>query len=227
MLDITVKVPMQIAAIETEDVHVTKGQAAFEKLCECAAGYRATYTGHAPEFLGAIEGVQVARSLFHALGMDPTKTRPASEALLRRALKGQSLFRINTLFDVVNWCSLDFLLPICVYDRDRISGSVVVRPGKPDETYQALSGKEVSLFGRYVLADDVGPFGNPVTDSLRTAVGEDTGNGLAVVFTPALCGDHSVNRIDVGFCAGFDDIGRDSSSDELPAFFADSHGRLA
>ena len=103
MLDITVKVPMQIASIETEDVHVTKGQSAFEKLCECAAGYRVKYTGHAPDSLGAIEGVQVARSLFRALGMDPTKTRPASEALLRRALKDQSLFCINTLVDVVSW----------------------------------------------------------------------------------------------------------------------------
>ena len=184
MLDITMKVPMQIAAIETEDVHVTKDRAAFEKLCECAAGYRAKCTEHGPDSLGAIEGVQVARSLFHALGMDPTKTRPASEALLRRALKGQSLFCVNTLVDVVNWSSLDSLLPICVYDRDKISGAVVVRPGKHDETYQALTGKEMKLRERYVLADDKGPFGNPVSDSLRTAIGEATSNALAVVFAP-------------------------------------------
>lgn len=184
MLDITLEVPMQIATIEAEGVRVTKEPGAFEKLQECAREYEAQYANCGPNPLGAVEGLKVARSLFHALGMDPTKTRPASEALLRRALKGQSLFRINTLVDVVNWCSLDFLLPICVYDRERISGSVVVRPGKPDETYQALSGKDVSLSGRYVLADDVGPFGNPVTDSLRTAVGEDTSSGLAIVFTP-------------------------------------------
>ena len=209
MLGITVKVPMQIASIETEDVHVTKGQSAFEKLCECAAGYRVKYTGHAPDSLGAIEGVQVARSLFHALGMNPTKTRPASEALLRRALKGQSLFCINTLVDVVNWCSLDSLLPICVYDRDKISGSVVVRPGKHDETYQALTGKEVNLRDRYVLADGTGPFGNPVTDSLRTAIGEDTSNALAVIFAPTdydaeeltRCARATADRI-VEFCGG-------------------------
>ncbi|MHC4696081.1 MAG: B3/B4 domain-containing protein [Planctomycetota bacterium] len=184
MLDVTVEVPMQIATIEVEGAHVTRERAAFDKLQECAGEYEARYGKSEPNPLGAVEGVSVARSLFHALGMDPTKTRPASEALLRRALKGQSLFCINTLVDVVNWCSLDFLLPICVYDRDKISGHVVARPGEPDETYKALTGKDANLSGKYVLVDDTGPFGNPVTDSLRTAIGEDTANAVAIIFTP-------------------------------------------
>ena len=183
MLEITMKVPMQIAAVEVEGLRVTKERTAFEKLGECAAAYKAKYADRGPDALGELEGVKSARSLFHALGMDPTKTRPASEALLRRALKGQPLFCINTLVDVVNWCSLDSLLPICVYDRDRISGPVVVRPGDPGETYKSLSGKDVNLQARYVLADDAGSFGNPVTDSLRTATGEHTANAVALLFT--------------------------------------------
>jgi DNA/RNA-binding domain of Phe-tRNA-synthetase-like protein len=184
MLEFTMKVPMQIAAIEVEGLRVTKERTAFERLQGCAAGYDTKYAEQGSSSPGAVEGLDVARNLFRALGMDPTKTRPASEALLRRALKRQSLFCVNTLVDVVNWCSLEFLLPICVYDRDRISGPVVIRPGEADETYPALSGKEVNLRGRYVLADDTGPFGNPVTDSLRTAISEDTVSALAIVFTP-------------------------------------------
>ncbi len=184
MLGITMEVPMQIATIEAEGVRVTRERVAFDKLQECAREYEARYGKSGSNPLGAIDGVSVARSLFHALGMDPTKTRPASEALLRRALKGQSLFCINTLVDVVNWCSLDFLLPICVYDRDKISGRVVARPGEPDETYKALTGKDANLSGKYVLADDTGPFGNPVTDSLRTGIGEDTTNAVAIIFAP-------------------------------------------
>lgn len=209
MLEITMKVRMQIAAIEVEGLRVSKEQTAFERLKECAARYQLEYAGDELNLLAEIEGVKAARSLFHALGMDPTKTRPASEALLRRALKGQSPFCINTLVDVVNWCALDSLLPICVYDRDKISGPVVIRPGEPEETYQALSGKEVNLRSRYVLADDAGPFGNPVTDSLRTAVGEESRNALAVIFTPTEYEPDQLtararatgNRI-VEFCAG-------------------------
>ena len=184
MLEFVMKVPMQIAAIEVEGVRVAKERSAFEKLQECAAGYHAKHAEEGSASLAAVEGLDVARTLFRALGMDPTKTRPASEALLRRALKGQALFSINTLVDVVNWSSLDFLLPICVYDRDRISGAIVVRPGEPEETYRSLSGKDVNLRGRYVLADDMGPLGNPVTDSQRTAIGQDTTNALAIIFTP-------------------------------------------
>jgi DNA/RNA-binding domain of Phe-tRNA-synthetase-like protein len=175
---------MQIGAIEVEGARVTKERIAFEKLQDCAADYRTKYAEQGSSSPGAAAGLDVARKLFRALGMDPTKTRPASEALLRRAIKGQAMFCVNTLVDVVNWCSLESLLPICVYDRDRISGPIVARPGEDDETYRALTGKDVNLRGRYVLADGVGPFGNPVTDSLRTAISEDTVNALAIVFAP-------------------------------------------
>ena len=48
------------------------------------------------------------RGLYKALGIDPTKTRPSNEALLRRALKGESLYRINTLVDALNLSSLRY-----------------------------------------------------------------------------------------------------------------------
>ena len=50
------------------------------------------------------------------IGIDPTKTRPSSEALLRRVRKGDHLPRINTLVDICNWCSLEFQLPYGLYD---------------------------------------------------------------------------------------------------------------
>lgn len=46
-----------------------------------------------------VPGSADARTLFKALGLDPTKTRPSNEALLRRVLKGEPLYRINTLVD--------------------------------------------------------------------------------------------------------------------------------
>ena len=58
----------------------------------------ATASGKSAEVPGAAD----ARTLYKALGLDPTKTRPSNEALLRRALKGESLYRINTLVDALN-----------------------------------------------------------------------------------------------------------------------------
>ena len=55
--------------------------------------------------------VAAVRTMYKRVGLDPTKTRPSSEALLRRVRKGDPLPRINSMVDVCNWCSLEFQLP--------------------------------------------------------------------------------------------------------------------
>ena len=66
------------------------------------------------------------RSMYKRVGIDPTKTRPSNEALLRRVRKGDTLPRINSAVDVVNWCSLEFQLPYGLYDASKISGDVTM-----------------------------------------------------------------------------------------------------
>ena len=56
------------------------------------------------------------RTMYKRVGIDPTKTRPSNEALLRRVRKGDTIPRINSLVDIVNWCSLEFQLPYGLYD---------------------------------------------------------------------------------------------------------------
>lgn len=192
MIEFLIQVPMKLAALELAGLHVRKEPAAWERLQACAESCRNRHAGTPP---ADIAGLAPARKLFRDLGMDPTKHRPCSESLLRRALQGQTLSSINTLVDAVNWCALDFLLPACVYDAAQIQGPVVVRPGAPGETYIGLTNKEVNLAGRYVLADAAGPFGNPMTDSLRTAVGEATIQALVTIFAPADLDPSALSRI--------------------------------
>ena len=59
-----------------------------------------------------VPGAADARALYKALGLDPTKTRPSNEALLRRVLKGEALYRVNTLVDALNLCSLRAAAPV-------------------------------------------------------------------------------------------------------------------
>src|SRR5947207_8460434 len=49
--------------------------------------------------LGEIETVRQIRSIFHRSGLDPTRYRPSSESLLRRAVKGKGLYFINSVVD--------------------------------------------------------------------------------------------------------------------------------
>jgi 1-acyl-sn-glycerol-3-phosphate acyltransferase len=53
------------------------------------------------------ETTAAVRTMYKRVGIDPTKTRPSSEALLRRVRRGDALPRINSLVDVINWCSLE------------------------------------------------------------------------------------------------------------------------
>ena len=124
------------------------------------------------------------RTMYKRVGIDPTKRRPSSEALLRRVRKGDPLPRINSMVDVCNWCSLEFQLPYGLYDASRIDGDVVLRLGRDGESYPGIRKDDVHVGGRITLADTIGPFGNPTSDSARTMVTTATTEGLLVVFAP-------------------------------------------
>jgi DNA/RNA-binding domain of Phe-tRNA-synthetase-like protein len=139
------------------------------------------YEGKAP---GEIEALAPARRLYRAFGIDPTATRPSSEALLRRVLKGGAFPEVNAAVDVGNLCSISSFLPIGLYDADKIRGAITLRRGRPDEAYAGIRKDRVGVAGRPVLVDDEGAFGNPTSDSLRTSVGATTSALLMVVFAP-------------------------------------------
>ena len=124
------------------------------------------------------------RTMYKKVGIDPTKTRPSNEALLRRVRKGDTIPRINSAVDIVNWCSLEFQLPYGLYDASKIQGSVVMRLGLDGEKYAGIRKDDVNVGGRITVADDVGPFGNPTSDSARTMVTPETTELLVVVYGP-------------------------------------------
>ena len=129
------------------------------------------------------ESVSV-RTMYKKVGLDPTKTRPSNEALLRRVRKGDAIPRINSAVDVVNWCSLEFQLPYGLYDFSKVSGPVMMRIGAGGEKYAGIRKDDVNVGGRITVADDIGPFGNPTSDSARTMVTPSTTELLVVVYAP-------------------------------------------
>jgi DNA/RNA-binding domain of Phe-tRNA-synthetase-like protein len=124
------------------------------------------------------------RTMYKRVGIDPTKTRPSNEALLRRVRKGQPLPRVNSLVDVINWCSFEFQLPYGLYDAAHVSGDVTLRLGRDGEEYAGIRKDTVHVAGRITLVDELGPFGNPTSDSARTMVTTNTRDALVVVFAP-------------------------------------------
>lgn len=132
----------------------------------------------------ALEALKPARRLYHAFGIDPSKTRPSSEALLRRVLKSKDLYRVNAVVDAANLASLSFLLPVGLYDLKKIQPPVTLRAGGDDESFDGIRKDRVNLRGRPTLVDEVGPFGNPTSDSLRTSITSETESIWFVIFAP-------------------------------------------
>ncbi len=128
-----------------------------------------------------IPGLAEARTLYKSFGMDPSRHRPSSEALLRRTLKGQDLYHINNLVDTCNLASLQFLLPIGMYELPLVQGDVTLRTGREGEEYPGIRKGPVHLQGRLGLFDDQGPFGSPTSDSARTCTSDQTKSLLAVI----------------------------------------------
>lgn len=125
------------------------------------------------------------RVMYKRVGIDPTKTRPSNEALLRRVRKGDVLPRINSAVDIVNWCSLEFQLPYGLYDFSKVSGSVTMRLGAEGESYPGIRKDDVNVGGRITVADSLGAFGNPTSDSARTMVTPAATDLLVIVYAPA------------------------------------------
>ena len=143
-----------------------------------AAAARMRHAAESPEITAAV------RAMYRRVGLDPTKTRPSSEALLRRVRRGDELPRINSLVDVINWCSLESQLPFGLYDWAQIAGDLTLRLGAAGEEYAGIRKDVVHLAGRLTLADGRGPFGNPTSDSARAMVTPATTGALIVVFAP-------------------------------------------
>jgi DNA/RNA-binding domain of Phe-tRNA-synthetase-like protein len=146
------------------------------------AELRGTYGGGRS---AEVPGAEDARSLYKAVGLDPTKTRPSNEALLRRVLKGEALYRVNTLVDALNLASLRHQLPFGLYDAARLRPPIVLRRGAAGEGYEGIRKARVNVDDRPVLVDEDGPFGNPTSDSARSAITLETREALVVCYAPA------------------------------------------
>jgi DNA/RNA-binding domain of Phe-tRNA-synthetase-like protein len=167
---------VRLGALVFEGVTVRDREPALDTpLATAEAQVRA----HPPEESAAV------RTMYRRTGLDPTRRRPSSEALLRRVRKGEPLPRINSLVDICNWCSLEFQLPYGLYDLGQVLPPVTLRLGRPGESYPGIRKDDVHVGDRITLADAHGPFGNPSSDSARTMVTSATTRALMVIYAPA------------------------------------------
>jgi DNA/RNA-binding domain of Phe-tRNA-synthetase-like protein len=133
--------------------------------------------------IAAYPPVAAMRKLFRGAGCDPTRYRPASEALLRRLVKGSELPAIHPLVDVNNCLSAELAVPCCVMKEGSLGTSLVFRPGVAGESYESLRGP-FNAEAKPLLVDEIGPIDTPITGSERVKVQSDTEKAWLVAYLP-------------------------------------------
>lgn len=138
--------------------------------------------------------IRSVRAMFREWGMDPSKYRPSSEALLRRVVQGKGLYRVSNVVDIANLGSIETGWPYGCYDRSQVRAPIAFRHGSAGERYEGIGKKMWHLEGRPVLADSDGPFGSPISDSTRSMVTESTRDILVVIYAPKAAPDGRVEQ---------------------------------
>lgn len=146
------------------------------------------------EVLPSIPRIAAVRSMYKKMAFDPTRYRPASEALVRRVLNSKGLYYINSAVDVNNYCSLKFLMPFGLYDADQIDGDIEYALAEAG-SYVNIGGKVHYTNHKPFLHDSQGVFGNPTSDAGRTAVTLQTKQMLSVIYVDEEVSDREIEDI--------------------------------
>ncbi len=130
--------------------------------------------------ISTLPAIQSTRQAYKAAGKDPARYRPASEALLRRVVKGKGLYQVNNVVDLLNLVSIRSGYSICGYDVSLIQGDIELGIGKEGEPYEGIGRGVLNIQNLPVFRDEVGAFGTPTSDSTRTMVRASTTRFLMI-----------------------------------------------
>ncbi len=150
--------------------------------------------------------VRAYRDFYWRIGVDPTKTRPSSEALVRRALRGR-FPRINPVVDAGNVASARGMVPIGLYDLDSLVLPARLTLSRGGEEFKPIGGGPEELPpGIPVLVDAQGKIVHvyPHRDSIDTAVKPSTTKILAIAAgVPGIPGEALIETLrDLGRLLG-------------------------
>ena len=120
-------------------------------------------------------GIAATRAAYKALGKEPNRYRPSSEALCRRAVKGMELYRINTLVDIINLISMRSGYSIGGFDAKKIDGNILhLGAGRENEEFEAIGRGLLNIENLPVYRDNIGGIGTPTSDVERTKLSINT-----------------------------------------------------
>lgn len=127
------------------------------------------------EMVNKRPSVAAIRAAYKALGKEPNRYRPSSEALCRRCVKGLELYRSLAVIDLINLISVLTGHSIGGFDLDKVQGDTVrLGVGRESEPYEAIGRGQLNIHCLPVIRDAAGGIGTPTSDNDRTKLSPET-----------------------------------------------------
>ena len=160
------------ACLEAEVVNTPYNEELWSEIKQLSEKFRQELT---TESLKELTSISATRKVYRACGKDPSRYRPASEALIRRVLQGKELYQRDTLVDLVNLASIAYGYSIGGFDADKFVGdTLTLGIGREDEPYEGIGRGNINIHGLPVYRDAQGGVGTPTSDNERTKMTLDT-----------------------------------------------------
>lgn len=167
------------AAVEAFVENTPYSEPLWQEINAMGEKYRATLT---TESLKQLSGIEATRRVYRACGKDPSRYRPASEALIRRMLQGKPLYQRDTLVDLVNLASIVYGYSIGGFDADKMVGdTLTLGIGREGEPYEGIGRGMLNIAGLPVYRDEIGGVGTPTSDNERTKIDISTSHLLVLI----------------------------------------------
>ena len=167
------------ACVDAMVVNSTYSEALWQEIETFCNKFR---EGLTTESLKEITSIAATRRVYKACGKDPSRYRPASEALIRRVLQGKGLYQLNTLVDLVNLASIAFGYSIGGFDAEKFEGdTLTLGIGREGEPYDGIGRGMLNIQGVPVYRDAKGGVGTPTSDNERTKITENTSHLVVLI----------------------------------------------
>ena len=167
------------ACVEAQVENSTFSQGLWDEIGQLSQRYRQSLT---TETLKDISGIAATRRVYRVCGKDPSRYRPASEALIRRILQGKPLYQIDTLVDLINLASMAYGYSIGGFDASKFVGDILTLGiGREGEPYEGIGRGFINIQGLPVYRDALGGVGTPTSDNERTKIDLQTRHLLVLI----------------------------------------------
>lgn len=178
--EISQRCPQFVGAAVLASVHNTElDSELWQEINQFIADYRQRYT---PDSIKQMPSIQATREAYKRCGKDPSRYRPSGEALVRRTLKGNDLYQVSTLVDLINLASIAYGYSIGGFDADKIKGDrLTLGIGREGEPYEGIGRGTLNIAGLPVYRDEMGGIGTPTSDNERTKLTLQTTRLLTIV----------------------------------------------